>query len=217
MGYSNSIIAIKGNYLDRAATIFEAFGYHLTDEEKQFNDRSEALNYLFENYFDLTAENIALRGFWENNGWTIICDPEMVDPLEGEKISTLSQKLDTVILTFIIQDTSASYFFAKYDQSKQRIFFSIGCEIMEDEGVALPEEKGLQINENVGATDILNLAKRFGIDLVKSGDVTLYTVKELEYGEIMKEELTQISEEMDKRTFAEKKETAKDKPWWRFW
>ncbi|WP_145856002.1 hypothetical protein [Pedobacter suwonensis] len=73
----------------------------------------------------------------------------------------------------------------------------------------MEQENGLNINSDIFADDILNLANRLGIDL--EGKTKLnYTVKQLAYNEEMKNELEQYK--------AQRQEINDDnKPWWKFW
>ncbi|MEM7162836.1 MAG: hypothetical protein AAF487_10410 [Bacteroidota bacterium] len=221
MGLSNSIIAIKGDHLDKTAQIFEIFGYVDRNNDKQYDNWEPTATYLFENYFDLAHQSIAIRGIWTNNGWTIICDPEMVDTIEDDKICQLSSDLDTPIITFMVQSTSGSYWFATYDKTKQRHFFAVDGQIAENIGDPLPEEKGLNINESIFIDDIINLANKFGVDFEVSDTQTTFTVKELGYSDQMQDELNQATQptQPDKRETpsiqVDKEEKAK-KPWWKF-
>lgn len=207
---TNSIIIIRGNHLDKVSEIFECFKYNDLDQDRAFENVDKFNEYLFDNYFEFANREIALRGLWVDNGWTIISDPEMVDTVDDEALLRLSNKLNSEVQTFIIQTTSGSFGFAKYDKIKQRHFFSTDAEIIDNFGSPLTEEQGLNLNEKVFVDDILKLANNFGIDLEgKSGNS--FIVKQLGYNDEMKKELEQFKQAQTNQT------TDTKKPWWKIW
>ena len=139
---TNSIIAIKGNHFDRVANIFECFRYNDLDKDKAFDNADKFNDFLFDNYFEFANREIALRGIWFDNGWTIISDPEMVDTVDEEALLKLSNTLESDVLTFIIQTTSSSFSFAKFNKTMERHFFSTDGEISDNIGSPLKEEQG---------------------------------------------------------------------------
>jgi hypothetical protein len=205
-----SIIAIKGNHLNHVAELFAPFRYVDLNNDKQFDFIEKASTYLNLNYFNYTKRDIALRGLWLNNDWTIILDPETVDTVSENPLSLLSRSLDSEVLTFIIQTNSGSYGFSKYQKTKQRAFMVSDGEVIEEFGEPLTEEKDLNINENIFTDDILKLADKFGIDLQGSSTKT-FVIKELGYTEELKKELEPF------RKAPAKQLEAKAKSWWKFW
>jgi hypothetical protein len=183
MGYSNSIIAIKGNHIDKTDQIFKTFKYFDLEHDKQFGNWPDAASYLFDNFLRLTNEDIAIRGVWANDSWTIICDPEMVDIMEEDMIEDLSVKLKTTVFTFLIHSTSGTYEFARYEEEKQRHFQLFEGVVVENEGDPLPEEDALNINEKITEEDLTALAGKLGIDLSFGNISTKFTVKELGYND----------------------------------
>ncbi|MCZ4242781.1 hypothetical protein [Pedobacter punctiformis] len=202
-----SFIAIKGNFFDKADEIFQAFKYIDTKQDKQFVDWQTFNDYLYDNYFELANKEIAIRGIWTDNGWTIINDPEMVDTIEEEALIQLSRTLNTDIITFIIQTTSNSFGFTVYNDTIKRHFFVSDGEVTDNLYNPLEQENGLTINENIFSDDILKLAEKLGIDLEGKNKLT-YTVKHLAYSDEMKNELEQ---------FKKQQTNDKNKPWWKFW
>jgi hypothetical protein len=162
---TNSFIAIKGNHLDKASEVFELFKYRDTHQDMQFDDWQMFNDFLFNNYFELANNEMALRGIWSDNDWTIINDPEMVDTVEEEALLELSRKLNTDVITFVIQTTSNSFGFTLYNNTVKRNFLVSGGEVTDNLFQPLSEEKGLNINEETFTDDILKLASNFGIDL----------------------------------------------------
>jgi hypothetical protein len=207
---TNSFITIKGNHFDRADDIFSVFKYIDTKQDKQFDDWQTFNDYLFNNYFEFANREIALRGIWFDNGWTIISDPEMVDTVDDEALIKLSKKLQSDVLTFIIQSTSGSYGFAKFNKTKERYFFSTEGEVSDNTGLPSTEEQGLNLNENVFVDDILKLANNFGIDL--EGKISKsFIVKQLGYNDEMRSEIEQFEQAQKNQT------TDTKKPWWKIW
>ncbi len=129
---TNSFIAIKGNYFGRADEIFSVFKYIDTKQDKQFDDWQTFNDYLFDNYFEFANNEVAIRGIWTDNGWTIIHDPEMVDTVEEEALLQLSRILNTDIVAFIIQTTSNSFGFTVYNDTIKRHFFVSDGEITDN-------------------------------------------------------------------------------------
>ncbi len=207
---TNSAIIIKGNHLDKVSEIFECFKYNDLGQDRAFENADKFNEYLFDNYFEFANREIALRGLWVDNGWTIISDPEMVDTVDDEALLRLSNKLNSEVQTFIIQTTSGSFGFAKYDKIKQRHFFSSNGEVTDNLGTPLTEEQGLNLNEKVFVDDILKLANNFGIDL-EGKSVKSYIVKQLGYSDEMKKELEQFNQVQTNQ------KTDTKKPWWKIW
>jgi hypothetical protein len=206
---TNSFIAIKGNHFDRADEIFSLFKYIDTKQDKQFDDWQTFNDYLFDNYFELANNEVAIRGIWTDNGWTIIHDPEMVDKVDEIALLQLSRVLNTDIITFIIQTTSNSFGFTVYNDTIKRHFFVSDGEITDNLYDPLEQENGLNINENIFSDDILKLAEKFGIDLEGKNKLR-YTVKQLAYSDEMKSELEQFKQQ-------QRQTTKSEKPWWKFW
>ena len=188
---TNSIIAIKGNHLDKVAKIFECFKYNDLDQDIAFDTTDKFNEYLLDYYFEFANHEVALRGIWVGNGWTIISDPEMVDTVDEEALLKLSNELNSDVLTFIIQTTSGSFGFAKYNKTKERQFFSTDGEVYDNIGSQSSEEEGLNLNEKVFGDDILKLATNFGIDL-QGNSSSFFVVKQLGYSDEMKKELEQF-------------------------
>jgi hypothetical protein len=203
-------IEIKGNHLDKVANIFECFKYNDLDQDKTFDNAEKFNKYLFDNYFELANREISLRGIWLDNGWTIISDPEMVDTVDDEALIKLSIKLQSDVLTFIIETTSGSFGFAKFNKIKERYFFSTDGEVSDNIGLTSTEEQGLNLNEKVFVDDILKLANNFGIDL-EGKKSKCFIVKQLGYNNEMKKELEQFKQVQTNQT------TDTKKPWWKIW
>jgi hypothetical protein len=206
---TKSFIAIKGNFLNNLTKIFETFNYVDFKQDKLFNNWNELNTYLHDNYFEFTENDIALRGIWFNNGWTIISDPEMVDVLEEDKMQRLSAKLDAELITFLIQSTSGSFGFTVYNQTIKRRFFVSNGKAVDNLFEPLKEELGLNINEYISVNDIVYLAEDLGIDLQGKSDNT-FVVKQLEYNDEMKAELEQFKQQAMAQDVTKK-------PWWKIW
>ncbi|MFT3822865.1 MAG: hypothetical protein QM731_03050 [Chitinophagaceae bacterium] len=207
---TNSFIAIRGNHPGKAIEIFGTFNYSDTNGDKQFNNWQAFNDYLSDNYFEFAGKEIAIRGIWSGNGWTIISDPEMTDAIEEEALLELSNKLNTDVITFIIQTTSNSFGFTVYSNDNiKRHFFSSDGEITDNLNTPLPEENGLNISGSIFADDIVALANNLGIDLEGKGN-SIYIVKELAYNDEMKTTPEQFTQQQPPP--ADKK-----KPWWKIW
>ncbi len=191
MGFSNSIIAINGEHLDRSEEIFTIFNYIDNKKDQTFYHWDQASEYLFTNYVEFANKEIALRGIWIDNGWTMICDPELVDPTEEEKLISLSRLLNTEVWTFLIQTSSASYSFAKFDHTKTRSFFVSKSKVVENTGSPLAQEKGFNINENFCVGEISSIGKNLGININPEGRLD-YVVKELAYDDELKIQLAKL-------------------------
>lgn len=206
---TNGFIAIKGNLFDKADEIFQSFKYIDTKHDKLFDDWQAFNDYLYDNYFELTNQEVAIRGIWTDNSWTIINDPEMVDTVDEMALLELSRILNTDIITFIIQTTSNSFGFTVYNSTIKRHFFVSDGEITDNLHHQLEQENGLNINENIFSDDILKLAYKLGIDLEGKSNLT-YTVKQLAYSDEMKSQLEQFKQQQMQTTKSEQ-------PWWKFW
>ncbi|MGE3824077.1 MAG: hypothetical protein AB7G44_07610 [Bacteroidia bacterium] len=184
-----SITAIKGNHIDKASEIFASFRYVDLKNDKPFSTLDSCSSFLSDNYLDYAKKDIAIRGLWFDNGWTIIYDPEMVDFIEDNAMTSISQNLNTDVLTFVVQKTSNTFGFAKYNQQKQRHFLSIDTEIAENFGTPLTEEQGLNLSQSITVNDILQLADKFGVDLEMKNAARPFVAKELGYNDELKMEL----------------------------
>ncbi len=149
---------------------------------------------------------MAIWGIYLSNGFTIINDPESVNTLDEEALLKLSAKLDAVVYTFIIQTTSASFGFAKYETTKQRNFFYSDNEEIENFGTPLKEENGLNFNQSVFIDDILNVAANLGIDL-EGNNANSFAVKHFAYNDEMKQKLAPFKQPIQ----------LYKKPWWKIW
>ncbi|WP_121357789.1 hypothetical protein [Flavisolibacter nicotianae] len=205
---TQSFIAIRGNHLNKASEIFETFKYRDTHQDQQFDNWQKFNDFLFDNYFELSNNQTALRGLWSDNGWTIIHDPEMVDTEDEFALLELSRIFKTDILTFIIQTTSNSFGFTLYNGTIKRNFLVSGGEVTDNLYQPLEQEQGLSINEETFTDDILKLAYNFGIDLEGKTDRT-YIVKRLAFSDEMKTELEQFKQQTQG--------TENKKPWWKVW
>lgn len=200
---TNSFIAIKGNYLNDLKEILNSFRYIDLNENKLFDNFDNANNYLSDNYFKIAKSSKALRGFWYDNNWTIISDPELVDVLEKKALIEISKLLNTEIWTFIIQTNSNTFGFAKYYKKKVRQFTISDNAIIQNYGTPISEE--VNFNQNFFADDIKILANKLGIDI--DGKLsTTFILKELGYNDELNNELA---------SFKNKNMTLK--PWWKFW
>jgi len=145
MGLSKAIIAIKGNYLDRLEKVTDILNY--MEDGNIFEELSQTAKF--------------------DNGWTILLDEEMVFATEDDLLLELSDELETEIFSFVVQSTSATYFFSNFKDGESRVFFAQDGEIVIDIGDKLKEEKGLNINEKVSIDDILRISKIIGIDFAE--------------------------------------------------
>lgn len=177
-----SAIAIRGDFSSRLAEIFETFGYYDNESDIEFTDPQTFSEFLAMNYSDYADHEIVLRGVSLDNDWLIIHDPEMVDCTDEESISVLSRKLDTEILTFIIQSTSSTYGFSQFNYSLKRQFLVVDGEVTTDRHSHLQEENGLAINEYTLTDDILGLAHNLGFSLTGT-NCTAFTVKQFEFSD----------------------------------
>ena len=197
-----AIIAIKGNHLEKINDIFEVLRYIDTNQNKEFDDWNQFNDYLINNYYDYANKEIALRGLWTNDYWTFIFDPETVDTLDDNIINTLSNKLNSEIITFVIQSNSNTYWFSKYYLSKKRQFFTSDGKIIGNYGNPLPEELDINPSKKIILSDIINLANKFNIDLDGKNKKQVYLTKELSFNDELKKELSDFKPQK--------------KPWWKF-
>ncbi|MBA5793598.1 hypothetical protein H1R17_05195 [Flavobacterium sp. xlx-214] len=200
-----SIIALKGNYLKYLSTIFESFDYLDTNENVSFNNALDLNNYLWENYIEFSKKDLSLKGVWFCDDYTIICDPEMIDSTNEETLLQISNTLNTEVFSFIIQTTSATFGYAKFHQNIQRIFYMSDGIIIKNEGTPLTEETSVNISEKIFIDDILNLSKKFGIDL-EGYNSNHFIAKSLTYNDKLTQELKEFETS-----------TNKTKPWWKIW
>jgi hypothetical protein len=209
MGFSIGVIAIKGDHLYNVENLFDVFDYVDDKNDKAFNKWSQAGSYLFDNYADFTNKDIALRCVWVDNGWTLICDPEMVDLIEDQKIEKLSKLTGSEVWTFLIQTTSGSYSFSKFSPNKARYFFAVDGQVIENSGTPLNEEQGTGTNKNIFADNIIAIGKNLGIN-IEPKDGSTFIVKELAYNEQMKAQLEPIKQKKESKV-------KNEKPWWKVW
>lgn len=182
------------------------FKYIDANNSSQFTNRDAFDTYLFDNYAEFADKEIALKGIWFDNGWTIISDPEMVDTLNEEALLQLSVNLNTVVITFIMQTTSGSFGFTVYNSTIKRNLFVSGGNIVTNLQSPLPEETGLNVTGNI--FDIIPLAAKFGINLEGTGNGP-FIVKQLAYGSELSAQLQQFKLRQDK--------DGNKKPWWKIW
>lgn len=206
-----AVIVIKGDHLAEQTKIIECFNYIDLKHEAQYERMENAVNYLLDNYHAYSEEDKALWAIWVDNGWTVIYDPEMVNLFEEEALLSLTEKINTEVFTFIIQSTSNSFGFAKYNQrAKEREFMVVDGTITADFGTPISEESNLNINEQTFIDDIVSLALRIGVDILGNKKQN-YIVKQLGYSETLKSKLAGFKQAKTHST------GIKAKSWWRFW
>jgi hypothetical protein len=184
MGYNGSIIAIKGNDLQKADQLFKAFRYFDLKGDKFFSSKEEALDYLKSNFISMVEENdVVIRGLWADHNYTYFYDPEITDTTDEDALEELAKKMNAEIYVFIIQEALGNYEFARYTNKGQSRYFSLSGKDLFNDGTKLPEEGGLNLNEKTGIGDLLKLASNLGIDIDFKNIYTPFLVKELGYNE----------------------------------
>ena len=91
------IIAYKGNQISRIDEILENFGYTNYVLLHSFDSYIEMEKFLYSNYFESAKINKGIKGFWVDENWTYVYDPELVDPIDTQAIIKTSKMLDCVI------------------------------------------------------------------------------------------------------------------------
>lgn len=210
MSYSNCLIAIKGNHIEKASEIFGCFGFIDTQNDHAFKSIISAIQYIDQNFKRQIKQYISLRAIWYDNDWTIIYDPEGIDALEDEAIAKICNSFNTEVLTFTVLNSGGYYAFGKVSKNLTRRFSVIDENVEVDTGEPLPEETGLNISSTISETDIAALALRFNIDLEMNGQSPAI-VKAFAYGDELKEKLA---------PFLQSVKSAHEVPakkWWKFW
>jgi hypothetical protein len=202
---TNGIIAIEGNHMNNLESIFQTFRYNDTLNDMKFDSYEKHASYLFENYHELSSKGLIIRGVWFVNNWTIISDPEFTDLVSEDIIEKLANKLNTKVLTFMIQSTSATFGYSLYNPGIQRQLIVSNGEICENQGEPVLEENEIDLTDKVCSEEITKLANTFEIDIhgIKAKE---FIVKQLEYNDELKSEMEQFRLENSK----------KKKPWWKF-
>lgn len=184
MDYNGSLIAIKGNDLQKADQLFKAFRYFDLKGDKVFSSREEAIQYLKDNFSRMVEENdVVIRGLWADEHFTYFYDPEITDVTDEDALEDLAKKMNSDIYVFIIQESSGTYEFARYTNKGQSRYFSLSGKDFFNDGATLPEEEGINLNEKTNAGDLLKLASNLGIDIEFKNISTPFLVKELGYNE----------------------------------
>jgi len=144
----------------------------------------------------------------------------MVDQGNAEHMQKIAEYTNAPVWTFLIQTNSGSYEFAKYSPTKERHFFL--SEELIDKGTPVPEETGLNINENTFMDDLVMLAKNLGINIPPPAQGE-YIVKHLEYNDARKVRLAPFRQPVKQTKAPEKKQPIENnqptgsKPWWKIW
>lgn len=184
MDYNGSIIAIKGNDLQKADQLFKAFRYFDLKGDKFFPSKEEAIDYLKEHFIRMVEENdVVIRGLWADHNYTYFYDPEITDTTDEDALEELAKKMNAEIYVFIIQETSGTFEFARYTNKGQSRYFSLSGKDLFNDGAKLPEEEGINLNEKTDTGDLLKLASNLGIDIEFKNIYTPFLVKELGYNE----------------------------------
>ena len=184
MDYNGSIIAIKGNDLQKADQLFKAFRYFDFKGDKVFSSKEEAIIYLKENFSRMVEENdVVIRGLWADQNFIYLYDPEITDATDEDALEDLAKRINADIYVFIIQETSGTYEFAHYTSKGQSRYFSLSGKDLFNDGVVLPEEEHIDLNEKTNAIDLLKLASNLSIDIEFENISTPFLVKELGYNE----------------------------------
>lgn len=203
---THTIIAIKGDFINDFASIAECFNYVYLQQDEVFYNAEKFNDYIQNKYFEIANNDMVVLGTYVSNSFTIINDPESVNTVDEEALLKLSAKLNAEVFTFIIQTTSASFGFAKYETTKLRNFFYSDGEELENFGTPLKEENGLHFNQSVFIDDILNVAANLGIDL-EGNNANSFVVKHFTCNDEMKQKLAPFKQPIH----------LSKKPWWKIW
>src|SRR5688500_15537269 len=113
MGYSACFIAIKGNHIEEANEVFEAFGYVDLYRDKTFSNWDKTASFISKDGTTLAKKGILLRPVWFIKDWTLFFDQDMTDIIKDEAFEAISKKFNSIVFTFLFQTTSGSYSFTK--------------------------------------------------------------------------------------------------------
>lgn len=209
MSESIGFIAIKGNQLSKLAELFSRFQLIDTNKDLHLNSWAEAGKVIEQEYLE-PNDYSQRRVVWLHNNWTIIEDHSLLLCTDTEALQQNAQEGGLCIYSFLSQSTSNSHGFWSFNPNLERAFFIEDGEIVENTGAPLPQEAGLNINEDLYYDDIIELAASLGIDYYAAEQLKQFTVKQL----LNNAELNALIEQTKNE---QKTNQVAKKPWWKFW
>ncbi|MBV1775610.1 hypothetical protein KSF73_07755 [Burkholderiaceae bacterium DAT-1] len=158
---------------------------------------------------DWTPENTGAEvyGFLQDGKWSVLLDHSYVLSSDSDALIKLSDLFGTCI-TFILETSGGTTSFAFYRQGKLiRQIDNCDGEISL-EGVQLPEEIGLQIQQFY-IEEAIELQKRLGFrflsDVPPNTIIAIATIDRTDYSSVLQQQEVQVAP------------NSRCKPWWKFW
>jgi hypothetical protein len=208
MSLTTSLIAIKGNHIEKSTAIFGYFKLIDAKKDTVFSSWQQVVEVL-EDELDNPSDHFQRRVIWFDNGWTIIEDLSLLLSSDNVAIENISRDFNSPVFSLITQGTSGSYGFSYFDNDTKRMFLLVDGEIMENEGRPLDVESAFNINKRAFFDDIHGVAKAFGINWPTKESLNKFTVKYLENSPELNREIDDFLKNQPAQ--------GRVKPWWKFW
>ncbi len=209
MSATIGFITIEGNQLSRLAEIFSRFQLIDTNKDLHLNSWAEASKIIEQEYLE-PNDFSQRRVVWFQNNWTIIEDHSLLLCTDIEALQKNAQEGRLCIYSFLSQSTSNSHGFWHFTPTISRTFFIEDGETIENTGIPLPQEAGLNINDELYYDDIIELAASLGIDYYAAEQLKQFTVKQLLNNAELNAQIEQVKNDQKSIQVAKK-------PWWKFW
>ena len=200
------IVAINGNQLSRIEEILQKFEFRNYSKLDSFDKYYEMEEYLYSNYFKKSSENKGIKGFWVDENWTYLYDPELVDPTDTKALIQTSEMLDSEIHCLISEPKSGSFVYSKYYKIRTREVFYSSNKLVDNVGTKLDKEVTVNISESLNEEKLINFSKELGLDILGTENKGQFQIGEFDL----------ILQEPTKSKI---KSYPKDKSnkWWKFW
>jgi hypothetical protein len=150
-----SVVAIRGNHIDKAGELLRLFGYEAKDGPIEVTGWDAAARHLGDH---------SCKAVYFDGERTVIVDPELVLMTEEATCAEVSRSLGSQVCGLVCEGVSGTYGFNLFrDGSKVRGFCSTNGVITEDEGASLPEEAEFE-HSRASETSVIETLARIGFD-----------------------------------------------------
>ncbi|MCY3018714.1 MAG: hypothetical protein NTW87_06750 [Planctomycetota bacterium] len=155
-----ALLLIEGDFLPRADEIFSVFRYQPLPDQEEITNWGQLWRILADHRLD---KSTVMKAICCHCGWTVIFDPELVMPTDGDSCADLSHALGARILGVICDGKSLTYAYRLHEGDLRRSFMVSGGKVFDDYGAPLPEEKGLK-KESISEQEVLGIVSKIAFD-----------------------------------------------------
>lgn len=156
------------------------FGYENYVKITAVGSYTKMEDILYSDNFERAKANKGIKGFWMDENWTYMYDPELIDPTDTEAIIKSSRMLDREIHCFISEPSSGTFVYSKYNDVKSREVFYLSNKLVDNVGNKLQEETSLDLSESISEEKLVEFSQLLGLDILGTKHKGNYIIGELD-------------------------------------